>query len=379
VSLPTQTEPEQMPPQRRPPRRRRPPAPTRTARRRWLLGAELLIVAVVAAVILAIVLSGGRSGHGTRGSRPGTPPTAPRPTAAPPVFAANSVWNEPVPANAPLLPQSSTYVGELQQEMQGHGEWINTNQYSIPVYTVGANQPLVPVRLDQSAPGSVDALARTFAAGVPIPAGAHAAAGTDQSLVIWQPSRNVEWEFWRAHQVNGVWHAYWGGKMTDVSGNPGYFTSPSDWGGSATSLDLLGGLMTFSDLRSGHIDHALAMAIPTSAQGRFVYPAQRGDGHDSSPSAIPEGTRFRLNPNLNIDALHLPPLTRMMALAAQRYGIIVRDQAGSISFYGQDPTPTGTDPYSGPHGLFDGLAPDKLLQAFPWSQLQVVDPSWNRH
>jgi hypothetical protein len=342
-------------------------------RRRWLLGAELLVVAAVAGLILAIVLPGGRGGHVTRPSRPATQPAAPRP------FSANSVWNAPLPANAPILPQSPTYVTELQQQMQSHGEWINTNQYSIPVYTVRANQPLVPVKLDQSGPGSVDELARTFAAGVPIPAGAQSAAGSDQSLVIWQPSRNVEWEFWRAHQVGGVWHAYWGGKMTDVSGNPGYFDNPSDWGGSATSLDLLGGLMTFSDLRSGRIDHALAMAIPTAAQGRFVYPAQRGDGHDPSPSAIPEGTRFRVNPHLNIDALHLPPLTRMMALAAQRYGIIVRDQAGSVSFYGQDPTPTGSDPYAGPHGLLDGMAPYQLLRAFPWSQLQVVSPSWNRH
>jgi hypothetical protein len=345
----------------------------RRRRRRWLLGAELLVVAVVAGLILAIVLPGGRSGHVARLSRPATPPAAPR------VFAANSVWNAPLPADAPIIPQSSTYVTELQQQMQSHGEWINTNQYSIPVYTVGPRQPLVPVKLDQSGPGSVGELARTFAAGVPIPTGAHAAAGTDQSLVIWQPSRNVLWEFWRAHPVNGVWHAYWGGKMSDVSGSPGYFENPSDWGGSATSLGLLGGLMTVSDLRSGRIDHALAMAIPTSAQGRFVYPAQRSDGHDPSPSAIPEGTRFRLNPHLNIGALHLPPLTRMIALAAQRYGMIVRDQAGSVSLYAQDPTPTGSNPYTGPHGLFDGMAPYQLLRPFPWSQLQVVSPGWNRH
>jgi hypothetical protein len=348
-------------------------------RRRWLLAAELLVVAIVAAAIAVIVLPGSRAHHHAPTAR-GTTTTSATPNG--PVqrpYAANSVWNEPVPAGAPLAPQSSAYVSTLQQQIQSHGEWINTTQYSIPIYTVGANQPLVPVKLDQSAPGSVDELARTFAAGVPIPADAQAAAGTDQSLVIYQPSRNLEWEFWRAHKVDGVWHAYWGGKMNDVSSNPGYFDGPSDWGGSATSLGLMGGLMTIADLRSGHIDHALAMAIPATAQGRFVYPAQRGDGHDPSSNAIPEGTRFRLNPGLNLDALHLPPVTRMIAEAAQRYGIIVRDQAGSVALYAQDPTPTGTDPYDGPNGLFGGLPPYKLLQAFPWNQLQVVDPNWNRH
>jgi hypothetical protein len=373
----------------------RPPGAVVRRRRRWLLAAELLVVAAVAAVIVAIVLPGGGSpSHRAPATRPPSAATSSaggasasstaggqttpggQPSPARP-YAPNSVWNEPVPATVPLSPQSSAYVSQLQQQIRSHGEWINTTQYSIPVYTVGPGQAKVPVKLDQSGPGTVGQLAQAFAAGVPIPANARAAAGSDQSLVVYQPSTNTEWEFWQARKLNGEWHAYWGGKMSDVSGNPGYFDAPSDWGGSATSLGLLGGLMTIDELRSGHIDHALAMAIPASARGKFVYPAQRGDGHDASPNAIPEGTRFRLNPKLNLDSLHLPPMTRMIAEAAQRYGIIVRDQAGSVSLYGQDPTPTGTDPYVGSNGLFGGQSPDKLLQAFPWNQLQVVDPSWN--
>lgn len=337
----------------------------RRRRRAGLVVAELAVVAVIAAAIVVLVTSGGR-----------TPSHSARPPAPRPPFAADSVWNAPVPADAPLTPQSATYVHTLQQQLAARGAWINTTNYSVPVYTVGPHQPLVHVTLDQSGPNDVAALARAFAAGVPIPPGAHAAAGTDQSMVVYQPSRNTLWEFWRAHRVNGVWHAYWGGKMTDVSGNPGYFTTHSGWGGSGTSLSLLGGLMTIADLRAGQINHALAMAIPTAAT-RFVYPAQRSDGHDTSPAAIPEGTRFRLDPHLNIAALHLPPITRMIAEAAQRYGMIVRDQAGSVALYAQDPAPTGADPYSGPHGLFDGLSPQQVLRGFPWSRLEVVSPGWH--
>lgn len=335
---------------------RSPVTPRGSRSRRWWVPAAIAAVVLVA-VIVVIALSTS---------------TTPAP---PQLFAPNSVWNARLPANAPISVHSGLYVADLENELHS-GEWINTTPYSVPLYTVGADQPLVPVTLDQSGPGSVDELARVFKAGVPIPADAHAAAGTDQSLVVWQPAHNVLWEFWRAHKIDGVWHALWGGKMTDVSGNPGYFDDPSDWGSSATSLPLLGGLMLISQLRSGHIDHALAMAIPSAAAGRFVYPAQRDDGHDPSPDAIPEGTRFRLNPNLDINALRLPPVTRMIAVAAQRYGIIVRDQSGSVSFYAQDPTTTGSNPYGGPHGLFDGMAPDVLLRHFPWSQLEVVSPSW---
>ena len=338
--------------------------PAGTARRRprwWLIAIELIVVAVVALVVIVSV---------------GSSPSHKRPTAATQrPFAADSVWNAPVPATAPLAPQLSAYVQELEHQAEASEPWINTSSYSIPVYTVGRDQGRVPVRLDQSDPGSVDELAKDFAAGVPIPSGARAAKGTDESMVVWQPSTNTLWEFWRMHTVDGKWHAKWGGKMSDVSGSPGYYADPSDWGGSATSLSVLGGLMRISELKAGHIDHALALAIPAAAFNKFVYPAQRDDGYDKSPNAIPRGTRFRINPKLDIKALHLPLATQIMAEAAQKYGIIVRDQAGALAFYGEPPT-GGTNPYAGPHGLFDGLAPNELLKHFPWSQLQAVSPSW---
>ncbi len=70
--------------------------------------------------------------------------------------------------------------------------------------------------------------------------------------------------------------------------------------------------------------------------------------------SLPEGAHLRLDPNLNLAALHLPKLTLMMAEAAQRYGIFVRDSAANVTFYAQDPIPTGTEPYTGAHGYFEG-------------------------
>ena len=103
----------------------------------------------------------------------------------------------------------------------------------------------------------------------------------------------------------------------------------------------------------------------------FVPPATRTDGAYDGPNAIPEGTRFRLDPNLDVNSLHLPPVTRMFALAAQRYGLIVRDTAGNIVIYGEDPYPTGSNPYP---QLFGGLTPDQIMRAFPWNRLQAITP-----
>jgi hypothetical protein len=64
----------------------------------------------------------------------------------------------------------------------------------------------------------------------------------------------------------------------------------------------------------------------------------------------------------------------MIAEAAQRYGIIVRDQThNGISFYAEDPTQYGGNKlYYGPHGFFDGMTPLQLLARFPWGHLQLL-------
>ena len=62
----------------------------------------------------------------------------------------------------------------------------------------------------------------------------------------------------------------------------------------------------------------------------------------------------------------------MIAEAAQKYGILVRDGAGEVTFYAQDPTSTGAEPYGGQHGYFEGMTPTQLLSSFPWTHLELM-------
>jgi hypothetical protein len=283
-------------------------------------------------------------------------------------FAADSFWNAPLAADAPLDPRSDALVGELRRQLDLGAPWINTTQYSVPVYRVGAGQRRVRVNLDipyQPLQQAWDA--------VPIPARARPAGGTDGSMVIWQPSTDTLWEFWLMHRSGGAWHARWGGRMTHVSRSPGYYTGAErNWGVTATSLPLLGGLITLADVRSGHIDHALGLAIPEARSKCWTWPAQRTDGKKDSAGAIPEGARFRLDPALDLGTLNLYPLVRMMAEAAQRYGVVVTNQAGVVAFAGEDPTPTATNPWGGPKGWFSGQSPATLMHQFPWAHLQAL-------
>lgn len=295
-------------------------------------------------------------------------------------FAVSSFWNTALPADAPLDPASAGAVAALAQEVAKEltaniGPWINTTKFSVPVYTVPANQPTVAVQLVNHAPEP--ALSSAWSA-VPLPETARPAKGSDGTLALWQPSTDRLWEFHRLVNESGVWRASWGGAMQNVSSNQGVF-GPSAWqgakpwwGASASSLSLVGGLISLEDLQLGQINHALDMAIPNVRGGAYSLPAQRDDGKSIDPFALPEGAHLRLNPNLNLASLHLPPLTLMLARAAQRYGIMVSDWSSVVEFYAQDPTPTGTEPYKGSQGYFEGKYPNQLLASFPWSQLELL-------
>ena len=316
---------------------------------------NVAIVAVLA--VLSAVVAGCASDRGA---------TAARPAAARAgdgrFFAPSSVWNRPLPANTPIAPNSGALVAGLRGQVRSAGPWIATSDYSVPVVRVGARQRRVRVKLDTSyAP-----LQRAFAS-VPVPRSARPAPGGDRHLVVWQPATDTMWEFWLAAGRADGWHARWGARMTHVSRSPGI--NPAPTGATASGLPLVGGMMTLDELRRGRIDHALSVAIPTTRAGVAAWPATRTDGQDPSPTAIPEGTRFRLDPRVDVDRLGLPRAARAMALAAQRYGIIVRDKAGAVVFYGQIAPPSRSTAYD---AVFHGAYPNQLLARFPWDRLQVV-------
>jgi hypothetical protein len=284
------------------------------------------------------------------------------------LFGADSFWNRRLGDDAPIDLRSDAYVAELRRQLKVASPWINTTQYSTPVYRVPAGQPTERVVLDTN----LWALQREWEA-VPVPPDAKPAAGWDKHLVVHQPSTDRMWEFGHLERRAGTWHARWGGKMTAVSTNPGYFTgAQSSWGATATSLPLIGGLMTIDEVRRGRIDHALALAIPQPKARELSWPAQRTDGSSYAADAIPEGARFRLDPALDLDSLRRPRLVRLMAEAAQRYGIVLRDKAGAVVFDGEGSTPTGSDPCRGSAGFFDGQYPNRLLERVPWDRLQAI-------
>lgn len=295
------------------------------------------------------------------------------------LFAPSSFWNKRLAADAPLDATSATLIQALTAEVQreraaGIGPWIGAGSGSTPVYRVPEDQRRVRVRLDKLTSPGAKALRRAFAS-VPMPRNAKPAPGADGHLTVWQPSTDRLWEFFKARHEGSTWHADWGGAIRNVSKSPGYYTKSAwpgatrSWGATATSLPIVGGTMLLDELKRGRVDHALALNLPAPRSGEFAWPAQRSDG-TGPPTALPEGARIRLDPAVNIDDLGLPKLGRTIARAAQRYGMVVRDQTGhGMSLWAEVPTSAGS---RGLSTYLKGKSPSDVLANFPWDRMQVL-------
>jgi hypothetical protein len=279
-----------------------------------------------------------------------------------------------VPAGNRSGVQAEHLAHVIEGRYRGHVA-LNIYSYGVSWYTVGPSQRTTRVRFSncQHKPATPVGL---YGPGgqfedVPIPDHAVATTGTDGALTIYQPSSDTLWDLWRASR-DGGWSACWGGRIDQVSTSSGQF--PGHFGASASGLASEAGAVSIADVESGSIDHAVSLSLPADLLARgHSWPATRGDGRSTSPLAISEGNRLRLDPTLDVDRLHLSPLARLVARAAQRYGFIVTDRSGVVSVPSESPAAskqlTGRDPWA---SLLDGRQAYRVLDGFPWDRVEVL-------
>jgi hypothetical protein len=124
----------------------------------------------------------------------------------------------------------------------------------------------------------------------------------------------------------------------------------------------------------------MVLTVTDAAPWRvWSWPAQRSDGSATSLSLIAEGTRFRLDPSINVDTLALTPVAKMIAKAAQKYGFIVSDTAGAVSVITESgaaiQAATGVNPWT----AIMGSTPSYLMMRnFPWDKLQALPPNYGK-
>jgi hypothetical protein len=300
-------------------------------------------------------------------------------------FTSASVWLQSVEL-APVAENSDAMVKRLAASVTDRYDGVaafNVRQYNNNYYVADRNTPRVDVAFDDCQDKGYLPQGLTGPGGqfedVPIPVGAIPAEGTDKMMSVYSPTSDQLWEFWRIEQSpDGRWRACWGGRLDSASTGPGYFEDP--FGATATGLSATGGMVSLADVRSGTIDHALSLVVPDPAgPDRFSWPAQRSDGWNPAPDAVPEGTRLRLDPSIDVDALDLTPVAAMIARASQRYGFIVADAGGAVAVIAEggaaEASSTGRDPWI---DILGSTPSYRVLENFPWERLEALPPDHGR-
>lgn len=353
-----------------------------------------------------------------------------------------SFWSAPLRSDAPLAASSSSMIADLAARATRTASF-GVRQWNARIYRVGVDQPGVRVIVDGTS-NAHRVLQASLAAegGVPIPAGAQPSSmppgpspDTDSEIVVYQRGwsdgsgrgTGRAWEFWRASSPqqnapgapalpwgapshgDSEWHVSWGGRISYTSTSPGHpvdrdvaaptleeriataGTDPafevSGWLATATSLPLLGGMVTFDDWQRGSIDHVIGLAVPRDAipPGVHAWPAQRTDGRGAG-GLLPEGTRLRLPPGFPVDP-DAPKLIQMMVRAARDYGFVIWDGGSGVGIrfeqqqtgspQGACPSPvTCSNAWLQPGGPFYAggrfVYPVDMAKRFPWGALNVL-------
>lgn len=294
----------------------------------------LLLVPAVGVNASATSLSG-------TDSRPSTPR----------IFSPTSPLYQKLPAKTPAASNSAKLVASLNK--QAHEFYgtksmanvgVNTNRFTPALYVAYDSDPAYDItgwNCQGKWPGW-DAELNRMLRGVHIPDDLQPDPSSDGSVSIYNADTHDVVELWKARKVDGAWQACWGGRIIDAASARGTF--PHGYGASASGLSLWGTTIRQQELLDGHIDHVISLALPRTKKGTVSWPANRTDGW-ASGTQLAIGQMLRLPASLDLSRMKLSPAARTIARAAQEYGIIVVDTAGSVVFSAENPIALAANRY----------------------------------
>ena len=261
-------------------------------------------------------------------------------------FSADSPWNQKIPANAEVDPDSAAMIADFATSAPSNGTlWINMKSWTIPLYWADAATPRVLVRAELGGLGFMTSNGFNATAMVPIPAGAMPDPENDGHMLVIDRSTMTEWGFFQASPQGSTWTC---GLCASISltgnGVRPFKPTNSTWytshGPRACGFPLIAGLLRAEAVRADRVEHALVIAYRHVRAGLYTSPAttaQTRIGDQAIKSrGIPCGGRIQLDPALDLNTLGLSPGGRAVARALQEYGAYVGDYSDGITLYAED-------------------------------------------
>ena len=319
----------------------------------------IAIGAIVMAAIWAAGCSGSRSSTSTEFHSPDKlPPASWRP------FAADSPWNQRIPAHPTIDPRSARYVNRLLDAGPVAPLRVGTadtkSDFAHAIYFANDSDPLYTFRGgSRTQPYKIDG------ERVRLPARARPAAGADHHLAVVYHGNH--WGCFDA-RIDRAAHTIQcaAGRKVPLHGVGLHAADTS------ARFPSLAGRIRYQEIAAGQVNHAVFAASSQIAY-TWVYPAGKSDGAKNPRLGYPPmGSRFQLDPAYMTDKLlaTYPPWKRAILRAIRDYGFYLGDSTGrTLKVF---PIESGTSYTS--FGLPDPWVRYARAQKIPSS----VDPSIGR-
>ena len=245
-----------------------------------------------------------------------------------PFWSADSYWHKKIPIGAKIHPNSAQMIAWLKGVPEHHNghPYINYASWTQALYDAYASTPKYTI---------YESGHNKYWYNVPIPNGATSPTDSDSSVGIIDWNNRIYYSLWRLQKdpTTGKWSCGSAGAWSlDGTG----LTPDGTWNTGASSMGFLGHVIRPEEIEAGVINHPLACGLKWPKATRVYPPAASRDARGSTdPYAIPFGARIQLDPSINLDSLGLSRTAKIIAKAMQKYGIVVKEMAGSFCIYAE--------------------------------------------
>ena len=240
------------------------------------------------------------------------------------IFPANNPWNQRVD-RLPVAKNSASLIARIGLNDPVHPDFGSGLYHGEPIgiqyAVVGSATRKVPVTFQYASES--DKGPYPLPPGVPIEGGSGSSG--DRHVIVVDRDSCTDYELYAAypHDHGLRWSAGSGAIFNLRSDH----LRPAGWtSGDAAGLPILPGLVRWSEVASGHIDHALRFTVEHTRRS-YVYPARHFASDSTDANLPPMGLRVRLGAEYPISGF--PPQARVLLQALKTYGMIVADNGSS--------------------------------------------------
>ncbi len=251
------------------------------------------------------------------------------------MFPADNVWNTNI-SSLPVNKNSATWM----QNMDSSTTYLHPDfgpsggfPYGIPWTVVNPKtQPFIYLHFYYASES--DRGPYPFGPNTPLEGGKNASG--DRHALMVDPATCKLYELWDAKYVSRTGSTAGSGAIWNLNSNA---LRPASWtSADAAGLPILPGLLLYSEVMSGKVDHAIRFTADCTSQ-LFIWPARHyaATGGSACP---PMGARFRLSASFKASEICKAgsPYCAQLAVvitAMQRYGLILADNGSNWFFQGE--------------------------------------------